>query len=837
MNHSRGRMSAWTMTAVLACLLLPAAATAEMMIPVTVRITELWQLDHDQDPGLFGIGQSVADFYAEVTINGTTLNNFDQRCDNPPATPPANEVFDVPLPFFTENDPFVDPSCPNVPDAWTFTVDVPLKSLVGLSKTIDVVIRIKDSDSGSDDDVAATINLKVPFGGRWSGDFEWPKNCNRAAVEGSGARVCWRIETGKDSDGDGLLDDWEIHGIDIDGDGIIDIDLPAMGADPMHKDLFLEIDWVPGFQPTRDAIQQLKQAYAAAPIDAGGVPNPDGKPGITLHVDTGSLTENGLLVGDNLGGGSALPAGVPVCGLVELAAQKALHFNANRRLAFRYAITAYRCCQGGPNAGNVCTLNTQCAPGTCSPGGIADNLPGTSFVSFNRDFQGSNLMHEFGHTLGLAHGGALSQSLVNCKPNYLSVMNYSYSEIDSLVGPPIIDYSPPRKSNGTRGQAPLDPLDERHLNETLALDPSDAEHLIAFVNGGGALRSSPVAAPVDWNGDGDAADTNVSVNTDANLEVGCDGNGGINSSLPGFDDWANVNLQVVQFGLPLALAPASARELTAELVASHRDPTDDEILELRQALNTADLSIASSGNPGPYEAGTDVVLSYVHKATNHGPNPALPPRVRDTLPPGATLLSADPACVQDSASQLTCTLPSLLPGGEAGFPMSVRARAACAGGVPTPIVNRASVENAARHAGPDPDPANNTARFETAVVDTTPPQLTLSASPSVLWPPDHKFVPVTITVTTSDACDDHPAIRLVSITSNEAADAGGSGNISPDIQGAAFGTDDRQFLLRAERSGQGAGRVYTITYEAKDGSGNATTSAVTVTVPKSQASP
>jgi hypothetical protein len=34
------------MTAILACLVLPAAAAAEMMIPVTVRITELWQLDH-----------------------------------------------------------------------------------------------------------------------------------------------------------------------------------------------------------------------------------------------------------------------------------------------------------------------------------------------------------------------------------------------------------------------------------------------------------------------------------------------------------------------------------------------------------------------------------------------------------------------------------------------------------------------------------------------------------------------------------------------------------------------------------------------------------------------
>jgi hypothetical protein len=38
-------------------------------------------------------------------------------------------------------------------------------------------------------------------------------------------------------------------------------------------------------------------------------------------------------------------------------------------------------------------------------------------------------------------------------------------------------------------------------------------------------------------------------------------------------------------------------------------------------------------------------------------------------------------------------------------------------------------------------------------------------------------------------------------------------------------------------SGQGDGRIYTITYEAKDGSGNVTTSAVTVTVPRSQSSP
>ena len=118
------------------------------------------------------------------------------------------------------------------------------------------------------------------------------------------------------------------------------------------------------------------------------------------------------------------------------------------------------------------------------------------------------------------------------------------------------------------------------------------------------------------------------------------------------------------------------------------------------------------------------------------------------------------------------------------------------------------------------------------VVDTTAPALSLSASPSVLSPPDHKLVSVTVTPTLTDTCDDSPTLRLVSITSNEGDLANGSGHTSPDIEDAQFGTDDRQFLLRAERQGGGNGRVYTITYEAEDASGNVTTRQVTVTVPK-----
>ncbi|CAN5789781.1 hypothetical protein BH24CHL5_BH24CHL5_12280 [soil metagenome] len=40
--------------------------------------------------------------------------------------------------------------------------------------------------------------------------------------------------------------------------------------------------------------------------------------------------------------------------------------------------------------------------------------------------------------------------------------------------------------------------------------------------------------------------------------------------------------------------------------------------------------------------------------------------------------------------------------------------------------------------------------------------------------------------------------------------------------------------LRAERSGTGNGRIYTLTYRVTDSCGNAATQTVTVSVPKSQ---
>jgi hypothetical protein len=120
------------------------------------------------------------------------------------------------------------------------------------------------------------------------------------------------------------------------------------------------------------------------------------------------------------------------------------------------------------------------------------------------------------------------------------------------------------------------------------------------------------------------------------------------------------------------------------------------------------------------------------------------------------------------------------------------------------------------------------------VRDTTPPTLRLTVSPDVLLVPNHKLVLVTIGVQVADVCDANPIVSLVSITNSEPDNGLGDGDTPNDIQGAALGTDDRVFFLRAERSGLGIGRTYTIIYSAKDASGNISFASAQVRVPRSK---
>jgi hypothetical protein len=119
------------------------------------------------------------------------------------------------------------------------------------------------------------------------------------------------------------------------------------------------------------------------------------------------------------------------------------------------------------------------------------------------------------------------------------------------------------------------------------------------------------------------------------------------------------------------------------------------------------------------------------------------------------------------------------------------------------------------------DDSGNTAlcAADVTVADTVPPTIQVSVSPTTLWVPDHKLVDITASVSVSDGCDPRAGFVLTSITSSEPDNGTGDGDTPQDVEGAAFGSSDTRFRLRAERSALGVGRTYTITYTAFDGSG------------------
>jgi hypothetical protein len=111
-------------------------------------------------------------------------------------------------------------------------------------------------------------------------------------------------------------------------------------------------------------------------------------------------------------------------------------------------------------------------------------------------------------------------------------------------------------------------------------------------------------------------------------------------------------------------------------------------------------------------------------------------------------------------------------------------------------------------------------------------QLTVVPSIALLWPPNHEMVPVTLDVV-AEHPQGTPQVTLISVASSEPDDGAGDGQTVSDIQGAALGLADFELDLRAERSRNGNGRVYTITYLATYGSATHSVSA-TVSVPLEQ---
>lgn len=122
--------------------------------------------------------------------------------------------------------------------------------------------------------------------------------------------------------------------------------------------------------------------------------------------------------------------------------------------------------------------------------------------------------------------------------------------------------------------------------------------------------------------------------------------------------------------------------------------------------------------------------------------------------------------------------------------------------------------------------------IKTIRIDKSAPKIYVKLSGSVLSPPNHRMVPVKAEVGAWDSLSKVKVV-LQSITSNEPDKGLGDGDQGKDIQGAGLNTYDLAFSLRAERSGKGKGRTYTVTYKAVDEAGNETIATAAVKVPHS----
>ena len=231
-------------------------------------------------------------------------------------------------------------------------------------------------------------------------------------------------------DGDGIPDQWETNGVDINDDGIIDLVLS--GADPEHKDIYVEIDYfdcsVPGgdcsgtdthnHRPDDCVLNKVKNAFANAPIS-----NPDGMPGINLHI----IVDEGLPHLDSCKFGRKCYEILRMehFGTLEERTSNLSDFIINiKQDIFYYSLWAHN---------DFGTSGIAYIGGSSSMVETCDNCYEENYTNFGIEFNGLDykinresavLMHELGHNLGLRHGG---NDNTNCKSNYISIMNYDFS--------------------------------------------------------------------------------------------------------------------------------------------------------------------------------------------------------------------------------------------------------------------------------------------------------------------------------------------------------------------------------------------------------------------------
>ena len=345
------------------------------------------------------------------------------------------------------------------------------------------------------------------------------------------------VPTATDSDGDGLPDSWETNGVDTNGDGAIDLDLPALGADPRRADLFVELDYMPGLLPSTVELDRIRQSFAALPVS-----NPDGTTVVTIHLDAGGARGAAY----DLGGGNEIPYKQNLSGVDEVRKLRQQHSDPARANVFHYAVF-------GDSYGTGSSSGQAWINGLELLVTVGPRYWGTA----SSDIRVGTFIHELGHNLGLTHGGTDG---VNNKPNYLSIMNYSYqmTGIPQTAGGALFAYS-------TRAQ---NSLNESALTEADGLGAAAAGNQLYWWTGG-TRHQARADGPIDWNWNG--VINSGSVQQDLNKDNAV-------ATLTGPNDLQNLSLAVGTKGK--AYSGRTARSTESPLVATTDELTHERARQL-----------------------------------------------------------------------------------------------------------------------------------------------------------------------------------------------------------------------------------------------------------------